>query len=71
MASVVLTNAPAVVAVPVLPTPHPGAKYAKTYKKLGVRNIQLPNVVSVLNVCRYCYNAFKRSNHQVRINKAL
>jgi len=40
MADVVVTNVPAVV-LPAAPAPHPGAKYAKTYKILGVRNFQL------------------------------
>jgi len=38
MANVVVTNAPSAAVLYVAPTQHPGAKYAKTYKILGVRN---------------------------------
>jgi len=38
MAGVVVTNVP-VVALPAAPTPHPGAKYAKIYRNLGVRYV--------------------------------
>jgi len=38
MSNVVVTNLPAVV-LPAATTPHPGAKYAKTYKNVGVRNV--------------------------------
>jgi len=40
MADVVVTNLPTV-RLPTAPTPHPGAKYAKNYKVLGVRNVRL------------------------------
>jgi len=40
MSNVVVTNVPAV-AIPAAPTPHPGAKYAKTYRGMGVRNDQM------------------------------
>jgi len=55
MSNVVVTNVPAV-AISAAPTPHPGVKYAKTYKGLGVRNDQLIALQFVISLTVGFYN---------------